>query len=156
VVNTRNILLIGRTGGGKSTLGNVLINKNNNFEEVFEESAKGVSKTKKVEERVVEIDLKEDGSEKIRYRIIDTIGIGDTKMTPIGVLSELAKVAGRVKKEGLNQILFVTKGRFEKTEIEAYDLLSSIIFDSEVLKYTTIVRVGFPEFEDQAVCDEDR
>jgi len=151
-----NIILIGRTGGGKSTLGNVLINKNDNFEEAFKESAGGVSKTKNVEEIVVEINLKDDGSEKIRYRVIDTIGLGDTSLTPQGVLMRLAEIADRVKKEGLNQILFVNKGRFTKEEIETYDLLSSIIFDKEVLEYTTVVRVGFPEFENQEVCDKDR
>jgi len=150
-MNTRNILLIGRTGSGKSTLANVLMGENK-----FIESAKSISVTKNIEEGVVEIDLKEDGSEKIRYRVIDTIGLADTKLTPQGVLTKLAEMAGRVKKEGLNQILFVNKGRFTKEETEAYDLLSSIIFDKEVLKYTTVVRVGFPEFEDQEVCDEDR
>ena len=151
MVNTRNILLIGRTGSGKSTLANVLMGENK-----FIESAKSISVTKNIEEGVVEIDLKEDGSEKIRYRVIDTIGLADTKLTPQGVLTKLAEMAGRVKKEGLNQILFVNKGRFTKEETEAYDLLSSIIFDKEVLKYTTVVRVGFPEFEDQEICDEDR
>jgi len=72
--NVRNILLIGRTGNGKSTLANVLINKNNNFEEVFKESASSVSETKGVQiEEVMEYDIK--------YRVIDTVGIGDTKMT---------------------------------------------------------------------------
>jgi len=151
MVNTRNILLIGRTGSGKSTLANVLMGENK-----FIESAKSISVTKNIEEGVVEIDLREDGSEKIRYRVIDTIGLADTKLTPQGVLIKLAEMAGRVKKEGLNQILFVNKGRFTKEETEAYDLLSSIIFDKEVLKYTTVVRVGFPEFENQEVCDEDR
>lgn len=48
-MNIKNVLLIGRTGGGKSTLGNVLINKNNNFEEVFKESAGSISETKQVQ-----------------------------------------------------------------------------------------------------------
>lgn len=144
-------MLIGRTGSGKSTLANVLMGTDK-----FVESARSTSVTKNVEEGVVEVDINEDGSEKVKYRVIDTIGIGDTKLTPIGVLTKLAEMAGRVKREGLSQILFVTRGRFSKEEIEAYDLLSSIIFDKEVLKYTTIVRAGFPEFEDQEVCDEDR
>lgn len=33
----RNIILIGRTGSGNSTLGNILLNRNDNFEEVFKE-----------------------------------------------------------------------------------------------------------------------
>ena len=48
-MNIKNILLIGRTGGGKSTLANTLINQNNNFEEVFKESAGSVSETKQVQ-----------------------------------------------------------------------------------------------------------
>ncbi|MEG7979041.1 MAG: hypothetical protein NY202_03980 [Mollicutes bacterium UO1] len=156
MAETRNIVLIGRTGSGKSSLGNVLINKSDNFAEVFEESGKSISATKGVKEATFEVDLDREGKEKIKYRIIDTIGIGDTKLTPQGVLMRLAEIAGRVKKEGLNQILFVTKDRFTKEEIEAYDLLSSIIFDKNVVKYTTIVRTGFPEFEEDEVCEEDR
>ena len=153
-MNTRNILLIGRTGSGKSTLANVLMGNDGNKK--FTESFRSVSETRQVEEGLVEIDLSRDGSEKIRYRVIDTIGIGDTKLTPRGVLTRLAEIADRVKEEGLNQIFFVTKGRFSKEEIEAYDLLSSIIFDKKVLDYTTIVRTDFPEFEDKEICSDDR
>ncbi|RHZ36032.1 GTPase [endosymbiont GvMRE of Glomus versiforme] len=152
----RNILLIGRTGGGKSTLGNVLINKDNEFEEVFKESDGSVSATKNVKEAKAEIDLSRDGSEKIKYRIIDTIGIGDTNLTPQGVLVRLAEIANRVKNEGLSHILFVTQGRFTKEETEAYGLLSSIIFDKDVLKYTTVIRTNFSRFENEEACANDR
>jgi len=151
MVNAKNILLIGRTGGGKSTLANVLTNTNK-----FGESSSTISATKEIQIELAEIDLARDGSKKLNYQIIDTIGIGDTEMTPQGVLIKLAEMASLVKKEGLNQILFVTGGRFTKEEIETYDLLSSIIFDKEVLKYTTVVRTGFPEFEDKDACDKDR
>jgi septin family protein len=87
-MNTRNILLIGRTGSGKSTLANVLMGENK-----FTESAKSISATKHVEEGTFEIDLDKEGNEKIRYRVIDTIGLGDTKMKPQGVLMRLAEMA---------------------------------------------------------------
>jgi len=142
---------MGRTGSGKSTLANVLVS-----EDKFAVGGGSTSKTKDIEEGTFEVDLKRDGSKKIRYRVIDTIGLGDTNLTPQGVLMRLAEIAGRVKREGLNQILFVTKGRFTKEEVEAYDLLSSIIFDKNVIKYTTIVKTGFEEFEDEELCEEDR
>ena len=53
--NHRNVLLIGRTGNGKSTLANVLINKNDNFEEVFKESGRGASKTRKISDKIFEV-----------------------------------------------------------------------------------------------------
>jgi hypothetical protein len=67
----------------------------------------------------------------------------------------LAAIAHEIE-DGLNQVLFVTKGRFTKEEAEAYDLLCSVIFDSEVAKYTTIVKTEFPDFEDEQACERDR
>ncbi|PKC15509.1 hypothetical protein RhiirA5_370613 [Rhizophagus irregularis] len=66
---------------------------------------------------------------------------------------EIAKPKKKVFK---NQIFFVANGRFTREEIEAYDLLSSIIFDKEVINYTTIVRVNFSDFEDYEKCANDR
>lgn len=68
----KNILLIGSTGSGKSTLANVLLNKNNNFVEIFKESADRTSETKKVKKEQFDF-------ESTTYCIIDTIGIDDTK-----------------------------------------------------------------------------
>ncbi|HLX55005.1 MAG TPA: hypothetical protein VKR58_13755 [Aquella sp.] len=49
-MNVRNIVLIGNTGNGKSTLGNVLVNKGGNFQEVFKESSAAISQTRYVSE----------------------------------------------------------------------------------------------------------
>src|SRR5438105_13610618 len=86
----RNILLIERTGGGKSTLANVLTGTGD-----FVESSRTTSQTRTIEEGLVEIDISRDGNEKVRYRIIDTIGIGDTQLTPQGVLTRLAEIGNR-------------------------------------------------------------
>src|SRR2546423_7598332 len=149
------MLLIGRTGNGKSTLANVLLNKNGNFEEVFRESADSVSETRSIQVEKVEIDLDNDGKEKLEMIIIDTVGIGDTKLTTQGVLYRLAEATTHIKK-GLSQVLFVTSGRFTEKEEEAYKLLSSVIFDNEVINYTTIIRTNFPEFENKEACERDK
>ena len=48
----RNILIIGRTRNGKSSLANTLVNKGGNFETVFKESNRSVSSTKKSQNEV--------------------------------------------------------------------------------------------------------
>ncbi|CAG8448293.1 1221_t:CDS:2 [Funneliformis mosseae] len=45
---------------------------------------------------------------------------------------------------------------FTEKEEEAYKLLNSVIFDSEVVDYTTIIRTNFPEFENEEACRRDR
>lgn len=151
----RNILIIGSTGNGKSTLGNVLINKNGNFEEVFKENSESISETN-IKEEIFEVPISADDSEKITYRIIDAVGINNSHLTPYGVLAKLAEIAEVVKKEGLNHILFVAGEKFTKEEIKVCELLESVIFDQDVLKYTTIVRTKFPDFEEKEKCNEDR
>src|SRR5438128_5445863 len=102
----RNIVLIGRTGNGKSTLANVLSSTNK-----FNESAGGVSETRDIQIEEFRVNITEDGNQSIVYRIVDTIGIGDTQLTPQGVLYKIGQ-ASHVIRDGLNQILFVTGGRF--------------------------------------------
>jgi len=138
----RNVLLIGSTGKGKSTLANVITDTSE-----FKESDLAVSETKDAQSRVVAI----NGYE---YRIIDTIGIGDTKLDEKEVLMRIAEAA-RMVKEGLSQVLFVTSGRFTDSEVEAYNILRTIIFDGDIVRYTTIVRTNFPSFQSPARTEED-
>ncbi|CAG8703649.1 17164_t:CDS:1, partial [Rhizophagus irregularis] len=58
-------------------------------------------------------------------------------------------------KEELNQVLFVVSGRFTKEEIRSYNLLKKVIFDENIVNYTTIVRTNFPHFKKKTDCEED-
>src|SRR5687767_8034938 len=95
MIDTKNILIIGRTGNGKSALGNLLINKERNleemgkFEEFFKESDSSVSETQKIQSREIEI-------EETNYRIIDTIGIGNTKLTDEEIASKIFKACYKI------------------------------------------------------------
>jgi GTP1/Obg family GTP-binding protein len=140
--NTRNILLIGRTGKGKSTLANVLTGNGR-----FKEGKYGASETRNIKAEVFE-------HEGVKYRVIDTVGIGDTKLTEKEVLDKLAEAAYAVK-DGLHQVLFVSSGRFDEAEVFTYNLLRKAIFDENITDYTTIVRTSFPDFEDKKECQND-
>ncbi|CAG8776152.1 19639_t:CDS:10 [Gigaspora margarita] len=132
----KNILLIGKTGNGKSTLANVLTGTN-----LFKESDSAVSETK-------EINSEEFECEGVNYRIIDTIGMDDnTGLTNEEILEKVAQATYSMK-EGISQIMFVTSGRFDRSEMLAYSLLKGTIFDEKIAKYTTIVRTRSPRFED--------
>jgi hypothetical protein len=64
--------------------------------------------------------------------------------------------ASHVVKEGINQVLFVTGGRFTEQEIMVYELLRRAIFDENIVNYTTIIRTNFSDFENEETCEEDR
>jgi energy-coupling factor transporter ATP-binding protein EcfA2 len=145
VNNTRNILLIGKTGSGKSTLANVITGTNE-----FKESSGSVSETKEIQ-----IGEKEIGG--VRYRVIDTVGISDTKMSDWEVLHQLAKISSSVGEDGLSRIFFLTKnGKFEEEEKSIYNVLEKFIFDADIAKYTIVVRTHFPGFRNRQKCEEER
>nr|CAG8499585.1 11100_t:CDS:2 [Entrophospora candida] len=136
------ILLVGSTGSGKSTLANVLSGS-----EDYDTSHRSVSSTKDTNSRNYAINGK-------IYRIVDTVGIGDSRMPPKEVANKLA-VAAEAIKYGINQILFVASGKFTDVEIEAFETLQEVVFDKSVFDYTTIVRTKFPDFEDDVECEKD-
>ncbi|CAJ0630244.1 16583_t:CDS:2 [Entrophospora sp. SA101] len=138
----RTILLIGRTGSGKSTLANVITGTDD-----FKESSGSISKTKEYEIKDYLIDGKS-------YRIVDTVGIRATGLTDQQVLNKLAEAADRIQ-FGFHQILFVVNGHFTEIEIQAYDLLREVVFDKDVVKFTSIVRTNFPDFNDYDMCMKD-
>jgi len=91
MIKARNILLIGRTGSGKSTLANVLVGTDK-----FKESSDSVSETKDFKKGTF-------SWKGINYCVIDTVGIGDTKLTKRDILYKMAQGVVSLK-EGINQV----------------------------------------------------
>lgn len=144
----RNILLIGRTGSGKSTLANVLSETNE-----FKESDSSGSTTKEIKTKEFKVVLGEN--ENIFYRVIDTIGIGDTVLSHKEVIIRIAEVCKIIKEDGLYQILFVTNGKFTNEELEAYNVLRRVIFEEEIANYTTIIRTNFKSYKEEEKCEKE-
>lgn len=138
--NFKNILVIGHTGSGKSTLANVLTGT-----EVFKETGYGVSETKNFQKG----DFEWEGT---KYRVIDTVGIGDTKLSINKVLNRIEEAVHSVP-EGINQILFVVSNNstYEISTLGRLGLLRSYIFE-----HTTIVRTKFNNFMSRKECEKDK
>uniref|UniRef100_U9UXW7 AIG1-type G domain-containing protein n=1 Tax=Rhizophagus irregularis (strain DAOM 181602 / DAOM 197198 / MUCL 43194) TaxID=747089 RepID=U9UXW7_RHIID len=113
--NFRNILLVGRTGGGKSTLANVLTDTSN-----FKERAYAVSQTKNFKK----IDFKWNEE---NFRVVDTIGVGGTKQSTENTLFKIAEGILSMP-EGLNHVLYVIDGRFTEEEISTFNMITDSIF----------------------------
>jgi len=147
----KTILLIGRSGRGKSTLANVITNTND-----FKESSSSVSETKKIqfEQFEHEFKIEQEETKKIIYQVIDTPGIGDTKMSDNEVLDIIAEAIYRAK-DGISQVFFVIDGRFDQYEMTTYDLLRTMLFDKSITKHTTVVRTRFTDFRKPNKCEED-
>ncbi|CAG8714141.1 7107_t:CDS:2, partial [Cetraspora pellucida] len=142
-VEIKNLLIVGRTGNGKSALANVLSGTNG-----FKESDKSVSETRYFQDEMFT-------HNSTIYRVVDTIGMGDTRLSKNQVLLRIAEAVYTMK-EGINQILFVVGRRFTKEEIEAFELLKKVIFESNIIKHTTIIRTNFTNFRNPDKCKIDR
>ncbi|CAI2173144.1 11931_t:CDS:2 [Funneliformis geosporum] len=143
LTDIKNILVIGRSGRGKSTLANVITGEENKFAE----SSGSVSKTKKIQS-------KHFTDENNDYLVIDTPGIGDTRMSDNEVLDVIGEAVYLVK-DGLDQVLFVVDGRFDKYEMATYNLLRTIIFDEKITNHTTVVRTNFADFRNKESREND-
>lgn len=142
--DTRNILIVGMTGGGKSTLANVLTGGAK-----FEEKSSSTSVTEKFQKS--DIFKWQDKN----YRLIDNIGFGDS--SNISERDILFKIGEGIHsaREGINQILFVVNGRFTPEQIIAFNKFRSFVAESKVAEFITIVKTGFKDFRSQQKCQDD-
>jgi predicted GTPase len=137
--NTKNILVVGSTGCGKSALCNVLTSTQR-----FSEGGYATSETRGTQEERFEFN-------ETVYCVIDTVGIGSTNQTTREVLNTIINKM-RSMSEKISKILLVTDGRFSREEIEIYNLLRDMFRNNHV----TIVRTKFAKFQNRDECDRDR
>jgi hypothetical protein len=146
--NIRNILIIGITGNGKSALANVLSDTTGSNK--FGEGSASTSMTKNFQKgKPFEYQGK-------KYRIIDNIGFGDTaKISKEDILFKIGEGIHSVE-EGINQILFVFKGRFAPEHVKVFNVFKEFVAETGIAEFTTLVRTNFVNFRSPGKCEEDR
>ncbi|PKY49379.1 hypothetical protein RhiirA4_405355 [Rhizophagus irregularis] len=134
---TRNLLIVGNSGGGKSTLANVLSG-------IVDSEEYSISEKKNFQKK----DFEWRGT---KYRVVDTIVIGEeVTYEKMGELIHLIP-------EGLSQVLLVIDGKFiTKEKVGLFELFRKLIFEDGIAEYITIVRTKFSNFKNESECKKDR
>jgi predicted GTPase len=95
MVDTKNIIIIGKTGSGKSALANVLSGTKE-----FKEDNSSLTKGWRAVDKEFEV-------EETNYRVIDTVGLGDAKLPKEELLTKFEEEIGTYVDEGISQFFFV-------------------------------------------------
>uniref|UniRef100_A0A8C6SBD4 AIG1-type G domain-containing protein n=1 Tax=Neogobius melanostomus TaxID=47308 RepID=A0A8C6SBD4_9GOBI len=126
--NTRTIVLLGKSGTGKSSLANTIFGEKDTFKVSC--SAKSATRFCKSETRTIN---------KRSIQLIDTPGFFDTDLNSEELKSELLKCLVECASGPHAFLLMFPLGRFTPQEKEIVDLMEKEYFGDEALKYTTVV-----------------
>ncbi|XP_062523032.1 GTPase IMAP family member 4-like [Corticium candelabrum] len=144
----RTVVLIGRTGAGKSTCANVLAGDDPKIK--FKTGDESVSETK-VQSEIATVHW---FGKTYKVKIVDTIGIGNTRLDENEVLLRLAHACHK-SKDGINAVYFVVKDRFTKEEADAWEVMCNVLLGKNIFNYTAIVRTNFRDFSDSKATFDD-
>ncbi|GBC02281.1 hypothetical protein RclHR1_04540005 [Rhizophagus clarus] len=123
---TKNLLILGHAGSGKSTLYDVLLSKTDESKS-----------SKDFRNEIFEW-------EGTKYHIVDGIGMRN-------VFEDIQKINSSMP-EGISQILLTIDGKFTAEEESTFNLLKN---SNGIAEYITIVRTKFSNFKNKVECKKD-
>ena len=132
-VQYRNVIVVGKTGAGKSTVANKIIGC-----DAFKTCNSLESVTKRQTHAIVEM---EHGDVTYRIKMVDTVGLFDTgkKITNEVIVENLKTYLTQKCPDGFNLVLFVfRKGRYTAEERETFDIIIKE-FRKEVSEFSALV-----------------
>lgn len=135
IEESRNVVLLGKSGAGKSTVGNQLTGLPGGF--------RTGSALHGVTDSISHIDVVRDyEARRLRITVTDTIGLFDTNKKNYDIMKKIRVNFREYNTSGLNVILFVFKrGRFTTEEGRVFNLILSYC-SSEVAKMSALVITG--------------
>lgn len=134
VIQKRNVVVLGKTGAGKSTVANKIVGKD--LFKVGERSASSVTEHPSVKEAV----FTHDGIQ-YTFKTIDTVGMFDTgKKTHEEIFREAKTFFRERVPEGVSLVLFVFKeGKFTPEERKTFEILIKNFGEEKIKDISALV-----------------
>ena len=137
----RNVVVLGKAGAGKSTVANKILGQS-----TFKVSSSLGSETKSVKHSEVRVIC--SGNVEYTFKVIDTVGIFDTKRRNDDVMKEIKDFFMSKVPEGVNLVMFLFKrGRFTTEEKETFYYIIEN-FKKEIKDISALVMTGFESLDD--------